>query len=149
MTFYILVRVKGDVLATKENNSTPKVDSPFPSSPKQANSPTKARVQRVHKNLPAHIKTMNSNIAIDILTNKIPQKKADDQPYSIEIMPYDVIEKIDEQYKKMVSKFHSVLVIYQIHVHFMYHRFLSWKENRLLGLVWKGCESEDLGLYAG
>lgn len=105
------ISVKGEVSEKRANGVSPKVEIPIPSPPKQASSPGKPRVNRVQKNLPAHIKTLDNNIAVDILTNKIPQKATVEQPYSTNLLPYDVIENIDGKYREMINALEKESII--------------------------------------
>lgn len=74
-------------------------------SPPPKPSSSRNGVSRTQKCLPPHLRILDNNIDLDILTNKMPQKRPNDRPFSFAIVPYTVIENIDEFYQEMVSDF--------------------------------------------
>ena len=63
----------------------------------------------MQKLLPAHIKTLNNSIQVDVLTNKVPFEKADGGLAST-LPKYTLIVGIDESYNSAVRRSWQLLI---------------------------------------
>ena len=79
----------------KKSNIVPQI-------PPSTNNERKIQPLIMQKVLPAHIKTLDNSIQIDVLTNKVPYEKVGDGGLASTLPDYTLIENIDELYRSVV-----------------------------------------------
>lgn len=89
------------LLITHIEKKCSSVHLPPPSAPSNDRKIQPLVMQKV---LPAHIKTLNNSIQVDVLTNKVPFEKAGEGGLASTLPNYTLIENIDELYKSAVRR---------------------------------------------
>ena len=81
----------------KKSNIVPQI-------PPSTNNERKIQPLIMQKVLPAHIKTLDNSIQIDVLTNKVPYEKVGDGGLASTLPDYTLIENIDKLYRSAVRR---------------------------------------------
>ncbi|XP_046439355.1 piRNA biogenesis protein EXD1-like [Daphnia pulex] len=96
------------LLITHIEKKCSSVHLPPPSAPSNDRKIQPLVMQKV---LPAHIKTLNNSIQVDVLTNKVPFEKAGEGGLASTLPNYTLIENIDELYKSAIGRLEKESVV--------------------------------------